>query len=66
MTILEYIAVLIIALRQRESVTTDRLLYELEARMDPEELAELLEAILTDKPVSQRLSSIAPIPVLCA
>ncbi|NTU83708.1 MAG: hypothetical protein HGA45_30770 [Chloroflexales bacterium] len=67
MTTLDLIAALRTAIYHNNIDGTARLLDELEARMGPEALADLLEAILAAGPAApRRVAPAAPIPVACA
>jgi hypothetical protein len=66
MTTLEYIVLLIIAIRHNDVADAAFLIDELEALMGPEELANLLEAILGDRPAARRNPPTPTTPVRCA
>lgn len=67
MTTLELLAVLRVAIWRNDINTTARLIDELEIRMDPAELADLLEEILAEEPAAtEQAAKHTPILVVCA
>lgn len=59
MTTLDLITALIVAVNANDLTATPRLLEQLEARLPPEEVIELLEAIAGETPVPVALPVVA-------
>jgi hypothetical protein len=57
-----FVATLVVAIDRNDLATTARLLDKLEASMEPEELADLLEAILGEAPAARVIA--APLRVV--
>jgi hypothetical protein len=63
---LDYIADLIAALQRDDANAFARALIRLEARMGPDDIADMLAAVLDDKPPAFQPAHTTPGPVPCA